>query len=332
VAINTLLTSLLMNFTPDDLRLILVDPKMVELQPYDGIPHLYLPVVTDMKHAASALRWAVDEMERRYQLFSDRNVRDIRSFNRKVDKLAEAETPTSSGDDGAGEEGAASETPQPERLPYVVIVIDEFADLMMTSARDVEMAVSRLAAKARAAGIHLIVATQRPSVNVVTGLIKSNFPCRIAFKVASKVDSRIMLDANGAESLLGMGDMLILPPGQSELKRMHGAFISDEEIHAITDMWRQQADPTYCEEILKAGDDDEGLLRDEEEDLDPRYNDAVAIAVNEGKVSISYLQRKLKIGYNRAARIVEKMEADGIVGPSVPGRSHREVLVPSATG
>jgi S-DNA-T family DNA segregation ATPase FtsK/SpoIIIE len=335
VAINTLLTSLLMNFTPDDLRLILVDPKMVELQPYDGIPHLYLPVVTDMKHAASALRWAVDEMERRYQLFSDLNVRDIRGFNRKVEKYAEKRAELLAADEaGEGAKGQEqpSDDPAPEHLPYVVIVIDEFADLMMTSARDVEMAVSRLAAKARAAGIHLIVATQRPSVNVVTGLIKSNFPCRIAFKVASKVDSRIMLDTNGAECLLGMGDMLILPPGQSDLLRMHGAFISDEEITQIADMWRQQANPTYCEEILKAGDDEDGLLAAEDEELDPRHSDAVAIAVNEGKVSISYLQRKLKIGYNRAARIVEKMESDGIVGPSIPGRSHREVLIPPATG
>jgi S-DNA-T family DNA segregation ATPase FtsK/SpoIIIE len=330
VAINVLLMSLLFNFTPRDLRLILVDPKMVELQPYDGIPHLYLPVVTDMKHAASALRWAVDEMERRYQLFSDLNVRDIRSFNRKVDRIEEQ--------DGAAPEAGAAGDPdpgartRPEHLPYVVIVIDEFADLMMTSARDVEMAVSRLAAKARAAGIHLIVATQRPSVNVVTGLIKSNFPCRIAFKVASKVDSRVMLDANGAESLLGMGDMLILPPGQSELLRMHGAYVSDDEIQKLADFWRRQADPSYREEILKAGEEETGPLADEDEELDPRYTDAVAIATNEGKVSISYLQRKLKIGYNRAARIVEKMESDGIVGPSVPGKSQREVLVSPPPG
>lgn len=329
VAINTLLVSLLYNFTPKDLRLILVDPKMVELQPYDGIPHLYLPVVTDMKHAASALRWAVDEMERRYQMFSDLNVRDIRSFNRKVARLEEQKEGSSV---GGPSDGDPPDTTDPEHLPYVVIVIDEFADLMMTSARDVEMAVSRLAAKARAAGIHLIVATQRPSVNVVTGLIKSNFPCRIAFRVASKVDSRIMLDSNGAESLLGMGDMLIVPPGQSDLLRMHGAYVSDEEIKRVADFWREQADPTYCEEILKAAEEEEGGISSPDEDLDPRYSDAVAIATGEGKVSISYLQRRLKIGYNRAARIVERMESDGIVGPSVPGKSQREVLVPAPPG
>ncbi len=327
VAINTLLMSLLFKFTPDDMRLILVDPKMVELQPYDGIPHLYLPVVTDMKHAASALRWAVDEMERRYHMFSDLNVRDIRGYNRKVEKLL-AGAPVLQPDTGTmdPDDPGTKEALQHERLPYVVIVIDEFADLMMTSARDVENAVSRLAAKARAAGIHLIVATQRPSVNVVTGLIKSNFPCRIAFKVASKVDSRVMLDANGAECLLGLGDMLILPPGQSDLLRMHGGFVSDEEIQRVTDHWRSQADPSYKEEILRAGEDEEGALQVDDEDADPRYVDAVAIATSEGKVSISYLQRKLKIGYNRAARIVERMETDGIVGPAIPGKSHREVL------
>jgi S-DNA-T family DNA segregation ATPase FtsK/SpoIIIE len=315
VAINTILMSLLYKFTPADLRLILVDPKTVELQPYDGIPHLLLPVVTDMKHASSALKWAVDEMEKRYQKFSDLRTRDIRSYNRKVEKtLAEQ--------DGEAEQGG-----EPlEKLPYVVIVIDEFADLMMMSARDVEWAVSRLAAKARAAGIHLIVATQRPSVNVVTGLIKSNFPCRIAFKVASKVDSRVMLDTNGAESLLGEGDMLMLPPGTSELTRVHGAFVSDAEIRQVVEFLRDQADPTYHEEILEAGDDD-GILDGLDEDVDERYEDAVLIVTNEKKASISYLQRKLKIGYNRAARIVERMEAEGIVGPSVPGKSQRDVLV-----
>jgi S-DNA-T family DNA segregation ATPase FtsK/SpoIIIE len=305
--------SLLYGFTPDELRLILVDPKTVELQPYDGIPHLLLPVVTDMKHASSALRWAVDEMEKRYQLFSNLRSRDIVGFNRKVDKLAQERK------DGGGEAEV------PERLPYVVIVIDEFADLMMMNARDVEWAVSRLAAKARAAGIHLVVATQRPSVNVVTGLIKSNFPCRIAFKVASKVDSRVMLDTNGAESLLGEGDMLILPPGTSDLVRVHGAFVSDAEIRKVADFLREQAGPSYREEILEAGDD-EDLLDGFDEDVDERYDDAVAIVTSERKASISYLQRRLKIGYNRAARIVERMEAEGVVGPSVPGKSQREVL------
>ncbi|MBW2263410.1 MAG: DNA translocase FtsK 4TM domain-containing protein [Deltaproteobacteria bacterium] len=320
VAINTILMSLLFKFTPEELRLILVDPKTVELQPYHGIPHLLLPVVTDMKHASSALRWAVDEMEKRYQKFSDLRTRDILSFNRKVEKLkAEAGAP----DPDGGEDL--------EKLPYVVIVIDEFADLMMMSARDVEWAVTRLAAKARAAGIHLIVATQRPSVNVVTGLIKSNFPCRIAFKVASKVDSRVMLDTNGAESLLGEGDMLMLPPGTSELTRVHGAFVSDGEIHKVADFLREQAGPTYHEEILEAGDDD-GLLDGLDDDVDERYGDAVLIVTNEKKASISYLQRKLRIGYNRAARIVERMEAEGIVGPSVPGKSQREVLVAPPAG
>ncbi len=332
VAINTMLLSLLFKYGPDDLKMILVDPKQVELQPYDGIPHLLLPVVTDMKHAASALKWAVDEMERRYQAFSDMHARDIASFNRRIEARgsgAAAEEPADQAGGGAvGEAGAGEEAPRPARLPYIIIVIDEFADLMMVAPREVEWAVSRLAAKARAAGIHLIVATQRPSVNVVTGLIKANFPCRIAFKVASKVDSRVMLDANGAESLLGGGDMLILPPGTSDLKRVHGGYVSDDEIRRVVGFLKEQADPTYREEILQAGEEDDILAEELGGEVDEMWDQAVAIVTSERKASISRLQRKLGIGYNRAARMVERMEMSGIVGPAMPGKNYREVLAP----
>lgn len=339
VAINTLLMSLLYKFTPDELKLILVDPKQVELQFYEGIPHLLLPVVKDMRHASSALKWAVDEMERRYQLFSDHDVRDIVSFNRKVDDLDEEWEEEEEDEDleeedeeeGDEEDEEDEQGAEPERLPYVIIVIDEFADLMLVSARDVEWSVQRLAAKARAAGIHLVVATQRPSANVVSGLIKSNFPCRMSFKVASKMDSRIMFDANGAESLLGAGDMLIKPPGTDELTRVHGAFVSVEEIRTVVDFLREQGEPSYREEILEAGQEDD-LIDGLGDDVDEKYQDAIRIVVTERRASISYLQRRLGIGYNRSAKMFERMEVEGIVGPAVPGKGQREILLPPPAG
>ena len=336
VAINTMRRSLLFKYPPDDLTRIRGDPKQGELQPYNGIPHLLLPVVTDMKHAASALKWAVDEMERRYQLFSDMHARDISSFNRRVDAILEDGAAREGGEGAAAVAGARDDAAEgegveekpPSRLPFIVIVIDEFADLMMTAPREVEWAVSRLAAKARAAGIHLIVATQRPSVNVVTGLIKANFPCRIAFRVASKVDSRVMLDANGAESLLGLGDMLILPPGTSDLKRVHGGFVSDDDIRKVVGFIKDQGAPTYQEEILKAGEEDDLLAEELGGEVDEMWDQAVAIVTSERKASISRLQRKLQIGYNRAARIVERMEIAGIVAPAETGKNYREVIAP----
>jgi S-DNA-T family DNA segregation ATPase FtsK/SpoIIIE len=332
VSVNAMLMSMLYTFTPDELHLILIDPKQVEMQTYDGIPHLLLPVVTDPKKAALALKWAVDEMERRYQLFAGNGSKDLQSYNRKVRKElgekpskkdAEPETPQPA---EGGPDSAAAPPQPPEPLPYVVIVIDELADLMMAAVRDVEWSVTRLAQKARAAGIHLIVATQRPSVNVVTGLIKANFPCRIAFRVASKVDSRVMLDKNGAETLLGDGDMLVLPPGTSDLVRIQGAFVSEDEIRNVATFLRDQGAPTYKEEILSGQLEDDLPLIDGEE-ADEYYDSCVNLVLSERKASVSYLQRRFSIGYNRAARIMERMEREGIVGPSVPGKPYREVLL-----
>lgn len=346
VSINAMLMSLLYSFTPDEMHLILIDPKHVELQSYDGIPHLLLPVVTDPKKAALALKWAVDEMERRYQLFAVNGSKDIRSYNRKQSEgggkvKEETSPPPSGGGDTAqfdNEDTPASACPEKDDttaplqpagpLPYIVIVIDELADLMMAAVRDVEWAITRLAQKARAAGIHLIVATQRPSVNVVTGLIKANFPCRIAFRVAAKVDSRVMLDTNGAETLLGDGDMLIIPPGSSDLIRIQGAFISEEEIRNVSGFLKEQRTPTYKEEILSGHLEEEELLMDGD-DSDEYYQSAINLVLSERKASVSYLQRRFSIGYNRAARIMEKMEREGVVGPSVPGKPYREVLLQS---
>jgi len=331
VSVNAMLMSMLYTFTPDELHLILIDPKQVEMQTYDGIPHLLLPVVTDPKKAALALKWAVDEMERRYQLFAGNGSKDLQSYNRKIKKdqseksarkEAEPEAPAPEGDGG---DSAAPPQP-PEPLPYVVIVIDELADLMMAAVRDVEWSVTRLAQKARAAGIHLLVSTQRPSVNVVTGLIKANFPCRIAFRVASKVDSRVVLDKTGADTLLGDGDMLVLPPGTSDLVRIQGAFVSEEEIRNVTSFLRDQGAPTYKEEILSGQLEDDLPLMDGEE-ADEYYDSCVNLVLSERKASVSYLQRRFSIGYNRAARIMERMEREGIVGPSVPGKPYREVLL-----
>ena len=339
VSVNTMLLSLLYRYTPDDLRLLLVDPKMIEFQPYNHIPHLLLPVVTDMSLACLALKWAVDEMERRYQLFADLgSVRNLEAYNAKVAKirevaegrkgtpLVEAETiVTESGEVVELGEIPRPEEKLPEKLPLVVICIDELADLMMVAAKDVETSIARLAQKARAAGIHLIVATQRPSTDVVTGLIKANFPARLSCQVSSGIDSRTILGTNGAESLLGNGDMLILPPGTSDLVRVQGAFVSDDEINAVVDFLKAQGLPTYDEDILKPREGESSAAVDAEE-KDEIYDQAVQIVAETQACSISMIQRRLRIGYNRAARIVEIMEKEGVVGPA-NGVNKRDVLI-----
>lgn len=330
VAVNAFLMSLLYNATPDEVRIVLVDPKVVELQVYEGVPHLLLPVVYDPKHAAAALRWAVEEMERRYELLARVGTRNIQSYNQRIERLA-AGGPMERGPDEDADEAATSEALALEegtgedlrRLPYIVIVLDEFADLMMVASKEVETAVARLAQKARAAGIHLIMATQRPSKEVITGLIKANFTCRISFRVSSKIDSRIILDQNGAEALLGYGDMLFLRPGTSVLARVHGPYVSEEEVQRVVTYLKAQGEPEYNLDILQAqaGQDEE----EDPKDLDPLLDEAIGIVLEDRRASISYLQRRLKVGYNRAARIMEQIERRGIVGPP-DSRGERQVL------
>lgn len=311
VGVNCMITSLLYNASPDDVRFIMVDPKMLELSIYEGVPHLLLPVVTDPMKASLALKWAVDEMERRYELMKNAGVRNIRGFNRKV--LAEAGSAKLYGQ--LGEE--------PKKLPYIVVVIDEFADLMMVAGKEVEYCVARIAQKARAAGIHLILATQRPSTDVITGVIKANFPTRIAFRVSSGIDSRTILSTQGAENLLGKGDMLFLPPGTSRLDRVHGAFVSEEEISQVVDFIKAQREPDYLDEsVLTAMDDN--AKDDDGGDEDPMYEEAVRVVLRDGRASTSHVQRRLSLGYNRAARIIDQMERDGLVGPS-RGSKPREI-------
>jgi len=313
VGLNSMICSMLYKSTPEQVKLIMIDPKRIELSLYDGIPHLITPVVTDVKKATNALFWAVREMERRYELLSEHKCRNITQYNQKAGKTK-----------GAGESAASS-----GRLPYIVIIIDELADLMMVASRDVEVALTRLAQMARASGIHLILATQRPSVDVLTGIIKANFPTRLTFQVSSKTDSRTILDCNGAESLLGNGDMLFLPPGTAKLQRIHGAFISEEEVGRITDFLRTQMPPDYIDEVTEAPQREGEASGDE--DHDERYDDAVALVTRTRQASISMIQRHLRIGYNRAARIIETMEKEGIIGPS-DGVKPREVLVKSYEG
>jgi len=346
VGLNVMLASLLAKKTPEELRLLMIDPKVVELAVFDGIPHMLLPVVTDMKKAALGLRWAVDEMERRYQLFADAGARNITSYNQRVQKVLDGDLAPeklcrsrvgkmkSQGPNGeevllppADGETPDAVDPNPLKLPFVVVVVDEFADLMMVAAKDVESAIARLAQKARAAGIHVILATQRPSVDVITGMIKANFPTRMAFKVSQREDSKTILGRNGAEHLLGMGDMLMLPPGSSDLKRVHSAYISEEEVRDVCDFLRAQGKPIYDTEILKPRDDDESLPGGPKSD-DPLYDKAVAVVAQAGYCSISHIQRKLSVGYNKAAKLVERMEQEGVVGPPASkAGGRREVLI-----
>jgi len=327
VAINAMILSLLYKATPQEVRLIMVDPKMLELSIYEGIPHLLAPVVTDMKHAANALNWCVGEMEKRYKLMSKVGVRNLAGFNQKIKEAERA------GQKIANPFSLTPETPEPlETLPLIVVVIDELADLMMVAGKKIEELIARLAQKARAAGIHLILATQRPSVDVITGLIKANIPTRIAFQVSSKIDSRTILDQMGAEALLGQGDMLYLPPGTGYPLRVHGAFVADDEVHHVVEYLKTTGEPDYIDGILSGGAEDGGgefgvAAGEGGGEADALYDEAVAIVVKTRKASISSVQRHLRIGYNRAARLIEQMEAAGLVSP-METNGNRTVLVP----
>jgi len=332
VALNAMILSLLYKSTASDVRMIMIDPKMLELSVYEGIPNLLSPVVTDMKEAANALRWCVAEMERRYKLMASLGVRNVSGYNRKITEAIEKGKPIE--DPFYLAKSEESEISYLEKLPSIVVIIDELADMMMTTGKKVEELIARLAQKARAAGIHLILATQRPSVDVITGLIKANIPCRIAFQVSSKVDSRTILDQMGAEQLLGHGDMLFLPPGSSNPERVHGAFVSDEEVHKVVSNLKSLGSPEYNEDILR-GPNEGGAeaipgLDTPNEEIDPLYDEAVRIVIETRKSSISYIQRRLKVGYNRAARIVEEMEKSGLVGP-LESNGSREILIPPST-
>ena len=334
VGVNAMLLSLLFKATPEEVRLILVDPKMLELSIYEGIPHLLTPVITDMKEAAGGLRWCVAEMERRYRLMAKMGVRNIAGYNDKVLQAEAQGQPLKDPLWKAEDYGLPADEPPPAltTLPYIVVVIDEFADMMMMVGKKVEELIARIAQKARAAGIHLILATQRPSVDVITGLIKANVPTRIAFQVSSKIDSRTILDQSGAENLLGYGDMLYLPAGTSIPNRVHGAFVSDDEVHRTVEAWKQMGPPNYLDEIRSGGVEDAGsfgggsagMFDDEQDEL---YDEAVAFVTESRKASISAVQRKLKIGYNRAARMIETMEAAGVVS-TAGSNGQREVLAP----
>ena len=301
VAINAFIASILFKATPEEVRLLLIDPKRIELSVYEDIPHLLHPVVVEAKMASRALLWAVREMERRYRLLEERRVKSIASFNQVV----------------------------AEKLPYIVIVVDELADLMMVASKDVETSIARLAQMARAAGMHIILATQRPSVDVLTGLIKANFPTRISFKVSSKVDSRTILDGSGAEHLLGMGDMLFLPPGAAKLQRIHGAFISEQETERLVTYLKRQGTAEYDESVLQGIEEEAESVEETSEEYDEKYDEAVAVVTETGQASISMVQRRLRVGYNRAARMIEIMEKEGIIGPA-DGSRPREVLARSS--
>jgi S-DNA-T family DNA segregation ATPase FtsK/SpoIIIE len=316
VGVNAFIVSILYKARPEDVKMILIDPKMLELSVYQGIPHLMTPVVTDMKQAAIVLRWAVSEMERRYKLMSQLGVRNIDHYNSTLEQMAA--DPNRVHDE---------EDLKFDHFPYLLLVIDEFADLMTVAAKEVETSVVRIAQMARAAGIHIIMATQRPSVDVITGVIKANLPTRVAFQVASKVDSRTILDTNGAENLLGMGDMLYMPPGTSGLKRVHGAFVTTEEIHRVVTHLKTQGKPRYDLTLLEEPKKEDGGGAIEPEEQDELYRQALDVVREKGDASISYLQRRLKIGYNRAARMIERMEREGIVGPASGPGGTREVYL-----
>jgi S-DNA-T family DNA segregation ATPase FtsK/SpoIIIE len=312
VFVNTVICSILYNSTPDEVRFLMIDPKRLELFPYDGIPHLLHPVVVDPKKAAVALSWAVQEMERRYKTIAANGTRNIVQYNKKIEK--EIESGKISADDV-------------QKMPYIVVIIDELADLMMIASRDVESYIARLAQMARASGIHLLIATQRPSVDVLTGVIKANFPSRISFQVSSKVDSRTIIDTMGAEKLLGMGDMLFIPPGTSMIQRIHGAYISEKEIFRITEFIKSQGQPTvYDESIVAINEEESSAPVEGDDDYDELYDQAVALVAEIRQASISMLQRKMRVGYNRAARMIERMEKEGVVGVS-DGVRPREVLI-----
>ncbi|MCB1960588.1 MAG: DNA translocase FtsK 4TM domain-containing protein [Rhodocyclaceae bacterium] len=326
VGINAMILSLLYKSPPDKVRLIMVDPKMLELSIYEGIPHLLAPVVTDMKHAANALNWCVGEMEKRYKLMAAVGVRNLAGFNKQVNEAKKAEQPLTN------PFAINPDNPEPlEPLPHIVVIVDELADMMMVVGKKVEELIARLAQKARAAGIHLILATQRPSVDVITGLIKANIPTRMAFQVSSKIDSRTILDQMGAENLLGMGDMLYLPPGSGLPMRVHGAFVADGEVHKVVDHLKQQGAPDYIDDILEPPDEAADALLGEEggdAEADPLYDQAVDIVVKTRRPSISLVQRHLRIGYNRAARLIEQMERAGLVS-AMGSNGNREVLAPT---
>ena len=344
VGINAMLLSLLFKASPEEVKLILIDPKMLELSVYDDIPHLLTPVITDMKDASSGLRWCVGEMERRYKLMAALGVRNIAGYNRKIEDANKSGNPITDplwvfnpDEMGWDETQEPPEAPILETLPYIVVVVDEFADMTMIVGKKVEQLIARIAQKARAAGIHLILATQRPSVDVITGLIKANVPSRIGFQVSSKIDSRTILDQGGAEQLLGHGDMLYLPPGSSVPERIHGAFVDDHEVHKVVADWKRRGEPNYLSEITdetaSSGVVVPGFSSGEESEengeSDPLYDEAVAFVLETRKASISSVQRKLRVGYNRAARLIEQMEASGVVSP-MGNNGSREVLAPSS--
>ncbi len=328
VAINAMILSMLFKATPDELRLIMIDPKMLELSIYEGIPHLLAPVVTDMKDAANALRWCVAEMDRRYKLMASLGVRNIGGYNKKVKEAIDAGEPIL--DPLAELLSPEDVAPMLEPLPFIVVVVDELADMMMVVGKKVEELIARLAQKARASGIHLLLATQRPSVDVLTGLIKANIPSRIAFQVSSKIDSRTILDQMGAESLLGHGDMLYMPAGTSVPTRVHGAFVADHEVHNVVNELKQSGGPQYIDEVLEGPSSENGgdiMGLDATDEADPLYDQAVRIVTESRRASVSGIQRRLKIGYNRAARMVEDMERAGVVS-SMQSNGSREVLAP----